>query len=53
VGEHSVSFGGLGETLTIKHSALSRRTFAEGVLKAVHFILNKKKGFFTIKDALA
>jgi 4-hydroxy-tetrahydrodipicolinate reductase len=53
VGEHSVSFGGLGETLTIKHSALSRRTFAEGVLKAVEFIQNKKKGFYTIKDVLA
>ncbi|MGE5807391.1 MAG: 4-hydroxy-tetrahydrodipicolinate reductase [Ignavibacteria bacterium] len=53
VGEHSLSFGGLGETLILTHSALSRRTFAEGVLKAVHFILNKKKGFYTIKDVLA
>jgi len=52
VGEHSVSFGGLGETLTITHSAISRRTFAEGVLKAVQFILNKKNGFYTVKDAL-
>jgi len=53
VGEHSVSFGGLGETLTITHSAISRRTFAEGVLKTVEFIQNKKKGFYTIKDVLA
>jgi 4-hydroxy-tetrahydrodipicolinate reductase len=53
IGEHSVSFGGLGETLTITHSAISRRTFAEGVLKAVEFIQNKKKGFYTIKDVLA
>jgi len=53
VGEHSVSFGGLGETLTITHSAISRRTLAEGVLKAVQFILNKKNGFYTIKDVLA
>jgi 4-hydroxy-tetrahydrodipicolinate reductase len=53
VGEHSVHFGGLGETLTITHSALSRRTFAEGVLKAVNFIIDKEKGFYTIKDVLA
>jgi len=52
VGEHSVSFGGLGETLTITHSALSRRTFAEGVLRAVKFIVDKEKGFYTIKDVL-
>jgi len=51
-GEHSVSFGGLGETLTITHSALSRRTFAEGVLRAVKFIVDKEKGFYTIKDVL-
>ncbi|HVO75438.1 MAG TPA: dihydrodipicolinate reductase C-terminal domain-containing protein [Ignavibacteriaceae bacterium] len=53
VGEHSITFGGLGETLTVTHSALSRRTFAEGVLRAVQFILNKKNGFYSIKDVLA
>lgn len=52
VGEHSVSFGGLGETITVTHSALSRRTFAEGVLRAVNFIMDKKKGFYTIKDVI-
>jgi 4-hydroxy-tetrahydrodipicolinate reductase len=53
VGEHSVSFGGLGETITITHSALSRRTFAEGVLRSVNFVIDKKKGLYTIKDVLA
>jgi len=53
VGEHSVSFGGLGETLTITHNAISRRTFAEGVLRAVNFILDKQNGFYTIKDVLS
>jgi 4-hydroxy-tetrahydrodipicolinate reductase len=52
VGEHSVSFGGLGETLTITHSAISRRTFAEGVLRAVNFVIDKKNGLYSIKDVL-
>lgn len=52
VGEHSVYFGGLGETLRITHQATSRRTFAEGVLKAVEFVLNKESGFYTFHDVL-
>ncbi|MGE5400676.1 MAG: 4-hydroxy-tetrahydrodipicolinate reductase [Ignavibacteriales bacterium] len=51
-GEHTVSFGGLGEVLTITHSATSRRTFAEGVLKATAFVRNKKFGLYSFKDVL-
>jgi 4-hydroxy-tetrahydrodipicolinate reductase len=51
-GDHSVSFGGLGEVLTISHRALSRRTFAEGILMSAKFASNKKKGFFTFKDVV-
>lgn len=51
-GEHSISFGGLGEVLTITHSATSRRTFAEGVLKAVDFVRQKKFGLYSFKDVL-
>ncbi|MGE5430301.1 MAG: 4-hydroxy-tetrahydrodipicolinate reductase [Syntrophomonadaceae bacterium] len=51
-GEHTISFGGLGEVLTLTHSATSRRTFAEGVLKAVNFITQKKIGLYSFKDVL-
>jgi 4-hydroxy-tetrahydrodipicolinate reductase len=51
-GEHTVSFGGLGEVISVKHTALSRRTFAEGAVKAAYFLLDKSKGFYTIKDVL-
>ncbi|MCU7490291.1 MAG: 4-hydroxy-tetrahydrodipicolinate reductase [Bacteroidota bacterium] len=51
-GEHTISFGGLGEVLTLTHSATSRRTFAEGVLKAVNFITQKKFGLYSFKDVL-
>lgn len=51
-GDHSVEFGGMGETLKITHHAISRRTFAEGILKSAQFILDKKKGFYTFTDVV-
>jgi len=51
-GEHTVYFGGLGEVLLVKHTALSRRAFAEGAVKAAYFLLDKSNGFYTIKDVL-
>lgn len=49
-GIHNIQFGSLGEILKIEHQALSRRTFADGVLRAAKFILNKKIGLFSFKD---
>lgn len=49
-GDHSVSFGGLGEVITISHRALSRKTFAEGILLSAQFVINKKKGFYSFTD---
>jgi len=51
-GDHSVSFGGLGEVITISHRALSRRTFAEGILLSAQFVINKKKGFYSFRDVV-
>ncbi len=51
-GDHSVEFGGMGETLKITHHAISRRTFAEGILKSAEFILEKKNGFYTFTDVV-
>lgn len=51
-GEHTIQFANLGEVITLNHSASSRRAFAEGVLKSVYFLKEKKKGLFTIKDVL-
>jgi 4-hydroxy-tetrahydrodipicolinate reductase len=51
-GDHTISFGGLGEVLSITHSATSRRTFSEGVLKSVLFVVNKKNGYYTFKEVL-
>lgn len=51
-GIHTVQFGSLGEVLKIEHQALSRRTFADGVLKSAHFVIKKKKGLYSFKDVI-
>ena len=51
-GAHSVSFGGLGEVITISHRALSGRTFAEGILLSAQFVVNKKNGFYSFTDVV-
>jgi 4-hydroxy-tetrahydrodipicolinate reductase len=49
-GEHTISFGGLGEVLSISHSASSRRTFAEGIFRSALFLLKKKNGIYSFTD---
>lgn len=51
-GEHVVSFGGLGEVLSISHKATSRRTFAEGILLSAGFVLGKKAGLYSFTDVV-
>ncbi len=51
-GDHTISFGGLGEVLSITHSATSRRTFAEGIQRSAEFIRNKKNGFYSFTDVI-
>ena len=52
VGEHSVMFGTLGETLTLSHSAHSRDTFAVGALRAGQWLLGKGAGLYSMADVL-
>jgi len=51
-GEHSVYFFGEDETLEIRHSASSRRIFANGALRAMEFIVYQKPGLYSIEDVL-
>lgn len=51
-GEHTISFGGLGEVLSISHSASSRRTFAEGIFRSALFLIKKKNGFYSFTDVI-
>lgn len=52
VGEHDVIFAGLGETIEIKHTAISREVFAVGALKACAFMYGKEKGFYSMNDVI-
>ncbi len=52
VGEHDVIFAGDDEIITLSHTALSRKIFANGALKAAAFIANQIQGYFTMKNAL-
>ena len=51
-GDHTVSFGGLGEVISLTHSATSRRTFTEGVLNSILFVMGKKNGFYSFNEVL-
>ncbi|HON68974.1 MAG TPA: 4-hydroxy-tetrahydrodipicolinate reductase [Phycisphaerae bacterium] len=52
VGEHEVQFGTLGETVTIKHSAHTRDTFASGALRAAAWLAGKPAGRYDMQDVL-
>ena len=52
VGEHSVHFGCLGETVTLSHSAHTRDTFALGALRAAAWATKAKPGLYTMQDVL-
>jgi 4-hydroxy-tetrahydrodipicolinate reductase len=52
VGEHTVSFGTLGERLELTHRAHSRDTFARGALRAVRFVAGRPPGLYSMQDVL-
>ncbi len=52
VGEHTVSFGALGERLELTHRAQSRDNFARGALRAARFIAAAKPGLYSMQDVL-
>jgi len=52
VGEHTVSFGALGERLELTHRAQSRDNFARGALRAARFIATAGPGLYSMQDVL-
>ena len=52
VGEHTVSFGTMGERLELTHRAHSRDTFARGALRAAKFIATASPGLYSMHDVL-
>src|SRR6201992_1795861 len=52
VGEHSVILGGLGERITLTHTAEDRTIFAHGALTAAKWGHGKKPGLYSMTDVL-
>ena len=52
VGDHTVTFAGLGERVEITHKASSRMTFASGAIRAVKWIEGKESGLYSMQDVL-
>ena len=56
VGDHGVIFAGAGERVELAHRAGSRVNFAQGALRAAHFVAAKRaqraSGLFDMRDVL-
>ena len=52
VGEHTVHFGNLGETVTVGHCAHTRDTFVRGALRAAQWLVGKPPGLYDMRDVL-
>lgn len=53
VGEHRVIFYGDDEAIEIKHSAMSKKIFVHGAIKAAKFLIEKKPSLYGMKDVLS
>ena len=51
-GEHTVIFAGPDEMIEIKHTALSKKIFAEQAIKAAEFITHKEAKLYNMSDMM-
>ncbi len=52
IGQHTVLYSTLGETVTLSHNAHTRDTFVRGALRAATWVTAQKPGLYTMKDVL-
>jgi 4-hydroxy-tetrahydrodipicolinate reductase len=52
VGDQTVLFAGNGERIEITHRSSSRATYAEGSLRAAHFVVGRANGLYGMEDVL-
>ncbi len=52
VGEHTIIFATMGETLELVHRGTSRDSYASGALQAAKFLAGKPAGRYTMDDVL-
>ena len=52
VGDHTVIFAGDGERFELSHKASDRKIFAQGALKAAHWVADQPPGLYSMEDVL-
>ena len=52
VGDHTVIFANIGERVELTHKASSHDTFANGALRAAHWVVKQKPGIYDMQDVL-
>jgi 4-hydroxy-tetrahydrodipicolinate reductase len=52
IGDHTVTFAGIGERIELSHRASDRMTFARGALRAAQWIAGRSPGLYSMQDVL-
>ena len=52
IGEHEVLFSNKKEIIKLNHEAFDRALYSEGALAAAKWLMNKKSGFYSMRDLL-
>jgi 4-hydroxy-tetrahydrodipicolinate reductase len=52
VGDHTVSFAGIGERIELTHRASDRMAFARGAVTAAGWVLGRPPGLYSMQDVL-
>jgi 4-hydroxy-tetrahydrodipicolinate reductase len=50
-GTHEIGFDSPADTITLRHTARNREGFAQGALKAAHWVIGRR-GFYEFRDVL-
>ncbi|MGE0558918.1 MAG: 4-hydroxy-tetrahydrodipicolinate reductase, partial [Burkholderiales bacterium] len=53
VGDHTVLFAGTGERVEITHRSNNRVHYAQGALRAAHFLMSRPHGLYDMWDVLS
>jgi 4-hydroxy-tetrahydrodipicolinate reductase len=53
VGDHTVTFAGIGERIELTHRASDRLAFARGAVRAAQWLVGRPAGLYSMQDVLA
>lgn len=52
VGDHTVTFAGIGERIELSHRASDRMAFARGAVRAAQWLVSRPPGLYSMQDVL-